>query len=132
MSQSSANPDARGLPLSYRLDAEWEVTPRDVQRLLKDPPPGFILVDCRRDDEWAFNRVQGALHMPLDQFAARADELEDDEGKRDRTVIVYCHHGRRSLQGAAILREAGFSSAKSMAGGIEAWSVGVDPSVARY
>jgi adenylyltransferase/sulfurtransferase len=132
MTQLPKNLDAGGLPTGYRLDAEWEVAPRDVEGLLKKPPAGFLLVDCRRADEWAIARIEGAVHVPLDQIGARADELEDKEGGRDGPVVVYCHHGMRSLRGAAILRQAGFGNVKSMAGGIEAWSVGVDASVPRY
>jgi rhodanese-related sulfurtransferase len=103
-----------------------------VEDLRRAPPKGFVLVDCRRTDEWAIARIEGAVHVPLDQIALRADELEDDEGGREGPIVVYCHHGMRSLRGAAILRQAGFVNAKSMAGGIDAWSVGIDPSVTRY
>jgi len=47
-------------------------------------------------------------------------------------VICYCHHGMRSLDAAVWLRQQGVESAKSMAGGIERWSVEIDPRVARY
>jgi rhodanese-related sulfurtransferase len=47
-------------------------------------------------------------------------------------IVVYCHHGVRSLSGAAILQQAGFEKVASMRGGIEAWSLLVDPSVPRY
>lgn len=124
--------DARALPIGYRLNPDWEVTPRDAAALLGNHHPGFVLLDCRRDDEWALARINGAIHIPLNQVESRLDELETDEGLRDRQVVVYCHHGQRSLRAAAILRGAGFSNAVSMAGGIDAWSLAIDPSVARY
>jgi len=46
--------------------------------------------------------------------------------------VVYCHHGIRSLSGAAILAAAGFPNVASMSGGIERWSLQVDPDVPRY
>ena len=49
-----------------------------------------------------------------------------------QAVIVYCHHGRRSLQTAATLRGMGYTNVLSMAGGIDLWSIDVDPGVARY
>ncbi len=125
--------DARGLPAGYPFRADWEVTPReakiDVSKGEQERP---LLLDCRRDDEWGLCRIEGAVHIPLSEIERRADELEDDEGGRDRPVIVYCHHGQRSLRVAAALRAMGFSSVRSMAGGIELWSVDVDPEVPRY
>ena len=50
----------------------------------------------------------------------------------DKTIIVYCHHGVRSLKVTSLLRQHGFGSAVSMAGGIDRWSVEVDATVPRY
>ena len=47
-------------------------------------------------------------------------------------LVVYCHHGIRSLRGAAFLEHAGFSNVVSLAGGIDAWSCVVDSTVPRY
>ena len=57
------------------------------------------------------------------RFEAQAD---------DAKLIVFCHHGMRCLNVVAWLREKGISNCVSMAGGIEAWSLQVDPSVPRY
>jgi rhodanese-related sulfurtransferase len=59
----------------------------------------------------------------------RLDDVPPPAGAQ---VVVYCHHGIRSLSGAAILGQAGIPDAASLAGGIDAWSVEVDPSVPRY
>ena len=59
----------------------------------------------------------------------RAGEVEPPPGS---TVVVYCHHGIRSLSGAAILEMNGIPEAYSLAGGIEAWSQLIDPTVPRY
>jgi rhodanese-related sulfurtransferase len=71
-------------------------------------------VDVRRDDEWAEGRIEGADHVPLDQLAARADEL--GEGP----IVFYCAVGERSLMAAQALSGAG-RDAVSLAGGIGAW-----------
>jgi rhodanese-related sulfurtransferase len=71
-------------------------------------------VDVRRDDEWAEGRIEGAEHVPLDQLAARADEL--GEGP----IVFYCAVGERSLMAAQALSGAG-RDAVSLAGGIGAW-----------
>jgi rhodanese-related sulfurtransferase len=65
--------------------------------------------------------------IPLGELAARVDEVQSG----DAPVVVYCHHGVRSLSGAAILRRAGIE-AVSLAGGIDRWSVAVDPNTPRY
>jgi rhodanese-related sulfurtransferase len=47
-------------------------------------------------------------------------------------VVVYCHHGLRSLSGAALLQNLGYRNVVSLAGGIDAWSLHVDPRLPRY
>lgn len=125
--------DARGLPAGYPFRPDWETTPRETKALMgSDGRTKPLLVDCRRPEEWEHCRIDGAVHLPMDKIERRADELEDDEGGRDHPVIVYCHHGRRSLRVAAALKAMGFTDVRSMAGGIDLWSVDIDPSVARY
>lgn len=87
---------------------------------------GPQLVDCRRPSEWEIGHLPGAVLIPLDEIADRTGEL--DPG---RPVLVYCHHGVRSINAAMILESAGFS-ADSMRGGIDAWSQRIDPTVTRY
>lgn len=133
MNPGAPNLDERGLPPGARLDPALEVTPRQTRDALALPPDQRpLLLDCRRPDEWAFCRIEGATLVPMDQVPARLDEIEDAAGGRDRPIIVYCHHGRRSLTVTAQLREAGFTDVKSMAGGIDLWSMDIDPSVPRY
>ena len=91
--------------------------------------PRPLLLDCRTPEEHATARIAGALLLPMQELAARIDELE---AWRDKPLIVHCHHGVRSLRVAHWLRDRGFSGARSMRGGIEAWSAEIDPSVPRY
>lgn len=129
-----------GLPVGWVFKPEWEVTPREVRARIEQgefagplgDPRRAVLLDCRREEEWERARIEGAVLIPMDEIERRADELEDEEGGRDRPVIVYCHHGRRSLRVAAALRAMGFKDVKSMAGGIDVWAIDVDPKVARY
>lgn len=133
MSAGPANLDERGLPRGSRFDPAWEVTPRQTREALAAQEPGRpLLLDCRRQDEWNLCRIEGATLVPMDQIRSRLDEVEDAAGGKDRPIIVYCHHGRRSLTVTAQLREAGFTDVKSMAGGIDLWSMDIDPSVPRY
>ena len=132
MSDSAINPTT-GLPLGYPLRPDWEITPKELAaQMTAGLPPGTVLLDCRRDEEFAFNRIPGAVQIEMNQTERRADELEDEQGRRDHPVIVYCHHGARSLRVAAALRALGFTNTRSLAGGIDAWSVSVEPSVPRY
>jgi rhodanese-related sulfurtransferase len=60
------------------------------------------------------------------------ERLADLEPHRGSRIVVHCHHGVRSLRVARFLRERGFAQAQSMAGGIEAWSLEIDPATPRY
>ncbi len=102
-----------------------QLSVEDSARWLRqaDPPQ---LVDCRQPGEWAICRLPGAVLIPLAELAERTTELD-----ATRPVLVYCHHGIRSINGAMILEGAGFT-ADSMRGGIEDWSLRVDPTVPRY
>lgn len=121
--------DERGLPKGLLLNEDWEITPRQTRELLADPSSDAVLIDCRTVEEHQRARIEGAVLVPLHEMRDRVDDLLEHA---DRTVIVHCHHGRRSLQGAAILRQAGFRDARSMAGGIDLWSIDIDPGVPRY
>ena len=74
-------------------------------------------------------QIAGAILLPMSELAARVAELEP---QRQAPLIVYCHHGGRSLRVAEWLRTQGFQRAQSMAGGIDEWAVHIDRSLARY
>ena len=107
-----------------------EITVSDVHRWLANPegePP--LLLDCRTRREYDIARLDDALLIPMHELEDRLDEIEAHRG---RPIVVYCHHGRRSLVVTQALRRAGFGDVRSMAGGIEAWSQEIDPDVPRY
>lgn len=66
-------------------------------------------------------------HIPLGHVPDRLDELDPSQ-----SIVCICHHGVRSLQVVAFLKRQGFESVYNLAGGIDAWSAHVDPSVPRY
>ena len=74
------------------------------------------IVDVRETHEWATGRIAGAIHMPLGELPRRARGLSPD-----RPVIAVCRSGRRSLVAANHLTALGFTDAKSLAGGMNAW-----------
>ncbi len=89
----------------------------------------FLLLDCREADEFAIAHIDGAMLLPMSDLEARRVELDKHA---DSHIVVHCHHGMRSLRVAKWLREQGFAKTQSMAGGIDAWSEEIDPSVPRY
>jgi rhodanese-related sulfurtransferase len=104
----------------------YEISPAEAGQMLREK--GARLVDVREPWEFATTRIEGSLPIPMGKVATRAQkELDIDE----RLVIV-CHHGVRSMNVTAWLRRQGFEKAQSLRGGIDAWSVEVDPGVARY
>ena len=111
---------------------EYEMAPMDLKALLDDESaPAFRLVDCREEDEFALCKIEGAELMPLSNFAALAQErLLAGEGPVP--VVVYCHHGMRSMNATMFLRERGLKEVWSLAGGIDLWSQVVDGDVPRY
>jgi rhodanese-related sulfurtransferase len=121
--------DARGLPAGYPLKERFETTPREVKRRLDAGDETLVLLDCRTGDEWNVAKVPGSVLIPLHELEDRLDELDE---ARDKTVAVICHHGNRSLRAAMLLQDAGFPGARSVAGGIELWSLDVDRSIPRY
>jgi rhodanese-related sulfurtransferase/Fe-S cluster biogenesis protein NfuA/glutaredoxin len=104
-----------GEPEAAADDGEAEVTVADLADRLDDGQE-VLLVDVRTDAEVRSGMLAHAVHIPLDQLEARADEL-DPEG----VWIAYCRSGQRSLTAARQLEARGFRSVVSLAGGIEAW-----------
>lgn len=104
-----------------------EVTPKEVEALLE--ADAIRLIDCREEDEYALCRIEGATLVPLQQIPEQLDAIR---GEGDRPVVVYCHHGVRSLHATQFLRARGFEDAFSLAGGIDAWSQMIDSDVPRY
>jgi rhodanese-related sulfurtransferase len=105
---------------------DLEISPREVKDRL-DRGEKLLLVDVREPCEYAQCRIEGAKLIPMGTIPANLQQLDSDED-----VICYCHHGMRSLDVANWLRAQGVTSAKSMAGGIDRWSMEIDPAVPRY
>jgi rhodanese-related sulfurtransferase len=85
------------------------------------------LIDVREPNEYAYARLPGAVLKPLGGFRQWVQELD-----RDQEYVLYCHTGARSWQAAYLLERMGFQNVYNLSGGIEAWSIHVDPSVPRY
>jgi rhodanese-related sulfurtransferase len=106
-----------------------EIGPEDVQRRI-DAGESLVLIDVHEPEEFAITRIDGATLIPMREIPASLQQLEAKAG--EATLIVFCHHGVRSLNVAHWLREQGVAACQSMSGGIDAWSALVDPAVTRY
>ena len=121
MSDLTQLPDASiTMEISPQAVAEWVRLPREERPRL---------IDCREDDELAICQIAGNEWLPLGLFSGAREKLLS---RNERGVVVYCHHGVRSLRATHFLRSLGVENAFSMRGGIEAWSELVDQTVPRY
>jgi len=106
------------------MPAMNEISPQDLSEKLKSASPPHLL-DVRRPEEFALTHLEGAQLIPLQELANRLDEIPAGD------LVVYCHHGMRSLQAANLLAAKG-RSALSLRGGIDAWAHQIDPSLPKY
>jgi rhodanese-related sulfurtransferase len=86
-----------------------------------------VLLDVREDSELEICRIEGALHIPMGQIPNRFESLP-----KDKKIIIFCHHGMRSMQVLQYLENKGFSQLSNLAGGIDAWSLEVNADIPRY
>jgi len=86
-----------------------------------------LLLDVREPWEYEKARIAGARLVPLREVPARLSEIDQDQD-----VVAICHHGGRSHQVALFLEKAGYSKVHNLAGGVDAWSRTIDPSVPLY
>ena len=86
------------------------------------------LIDVREPWEFETAHIANSVLMPMGDVPARAHQELDPEER----LVVMCHHGVRSMNVTAWLRNQGFEQVQSLRGGIDAWSAEVDPKVPRY
>jgi monothiol glutaredoxin len=111
------NPNAppKVRPLSVEEFARWRTEGKP-----------HLLLDVRTPGEWDAARIDGA-RLVDDEVRAELEELD-----RSRTLVVACHHGVRSRAAAEHLVTMGFRDVHNLEGGIDAWSLRIDPAVPRY
>jgi adenylyltransferase/sulfurtransferase len=103
-----------------------EVSIEEAQRLLASAEPPFLL-DVREPSEFAVCQLPGAKLIPMNTVPERLVEIP-----RDVPVLVHCHHGGRSMKVTQFLRAKGYAQVANVLGGIDAWSLKIDPKVRRY
>ena len=103
-----------------------EIEGEELANLLKIKNDRIYLLDVREPWEFTLAHIAGSHLM------ARTDLAQIFEGLKELTVVTICHHGIRSLSAALYLREAGLPRVHSLRGGLDAWSLDVDPKTPRY
>ncbi|MEM8868034.1 MAG: rhodanese-like domain-containing protein [Verrucomicrobiota bacterium] len=103
-----------------------EISAGEAAKLLRSDET-VALLDVREDAELEICRIEGSLHIPMGLIPEAHLSLP-----REGKLIVFCHHGMRSLNVVQYLEAQGFENAINLAGGIHAWSFEVDPEMARY
>ena len=103
-----------------------QLSPAELQRWRQDGK-AFLLLDVRIDEETAVCALPDSVHIPMNLIPLRSNELPDG-----LPIVVYCHHGIRSLHTAMYLADAGFETLYNLQGGIDAWAAQIDENMARY
>src|SRR5215210_8718400 len=97
---------------------ELEVSVQEAKELLTSGAD-LRLIDCREPEEWALCRLPQAELLPLSSFGESYRSVLEDRG---HPILIYCHHGVRSLHAAEYLAALGYENVRSIRGGIDAWS----------
>jgi rhodanese-related sulfurtransferase len=102
------------------------VSVEQVNEMLKKGED-FLFVDVRNPDEYAICSIKGTKLIPLGELGHRLKEIP-----KDKLVVLHCHHGGRSTRAVNFLKSQGYTEVKNLEGGIDQWSLSIDPSVPQY
>lgn len=103
-----------------------EISPQELKQKL-DANESVFLLDVREPIEYDIVHLEGAQLIPLNTLPHHIERLPSDG-----EIVVYCHHGTRSLYATAYLHQNGFTDAKNLIGGIDQWAGEIDPTLKRY
>jgi rhodanese-related sulfurtransferase len=111
-----------------------QVSPAELHARIRSGEP-LVLLDVREPREREFCSIKtpktaADLHIPMREIPSHLDEIS--AAAASSSLVVYCHHGVRSMAVAEWLAERGISGIMNLRGGIDAWSLEAEPSVARY
>ena len=120
-----------GLTRGGAAPSSQGVTDISVQELKSklDQRQDFVFLDVREPFEYQIAKIAGTRLIPLGQIESRLAELESF---KDKEIVAHCHHGGRSRRALEFLYAKGFKKLKNLAGGIDDWSLKIDPAVPRY
>ena len=103
-----------------------EMSAQELKQKL-DANESVFLLDVREPIEYDIVHLEGAQLIPLNTLPHHIERLPSDQ-----EIVVYCHHGPRSLYATAYLHQNGFTDAKNLIGGIDQWAAEIDPTLKRY
>ena len=103
-----------------------EISVSTLKQKLDGKEP-LVLLDVREPHEHEIVHIQDAQLIPLNELPQNTDGLDDHA-----EIVIYCHHGMRSMYAAAYLYQNGFQNVKSLTGGIDQWAIEIDKTLNRY
>jgi rhodanese-related sulfurtransferase len=106
---------------------DYEIAPEELKTLLESNSD-IVVLDCREPWEFETASIAGSKHIPMNDIPARFNEELDPE----KHIVVICHHGVRSMNVTAWLRQQGFEKVQSLRGGIDRWARQIDLKVPVY
>jgi rhodanese-related sulfurtransferase len=112
--------------VGHEADQQMEISPAEVAKRLQGGEQ-IPLIDVRSREEWDAVHIEGSTF-----FTQELMQKILSEWPKEQEFVFYCHHGLRSLDAASFFAGHGFENVRSMTGGIDAWSVEVDPGLPRY
>jgi rhodanese-related sulfurtransferase len=108
-----------------------QISVEELAVRLADEDPHLQLIDVRETQEVAIAYIERFAVLPLSEFSQWSAQIKT-RFNPDAETLVLCHHGVRSAQMCQWLLNVGFINVKNISGGINAYSLLVDPSVPRY
>ncbi len=115
-----------GIDQSEPVQKWEEISVNDLNRRIQSGDSPYLL-DVRENWEVAIAQINGTVHIPMDQVAARLNEID-----REAEIVVHCKTGGRSAEICTLLTEQNFQNVKNLQGGIKAWSQIIDPTIQVY
>lgn len=110
------------------MSLDYEIAPEQLKGLLDSRDPDVVVVDVREPWEIQTASLAGSVNIPMGDIPARHSQELDPE----KHFVIICHHGVRSMNVTAWLRQQGFERVQSLRGGIDRWSREIDPKVPLY
>jgi rhodanese-related sulfurtransferase len=105
---------------------DYAITPKELKQR-QERNEELTILDVRESWERETASIASSQHIPMGDVPTRLQELDPEQH-----IVVFCHHGVRSLSVTDWLRKQGYDKVQSMSGGIDQWSLEIDPRVPRY
>ena len=103
-----------------------EITVKELKNKF-DNDEDFMLLDVRNIQEVLFSKINGSIHIPMNEIMSRINELDSN-----KEIIIQCKSGKRSARVCEYLMTQNFKNVKNLIGGIIAWSDEIDNSIQVY